>query len=167
MSIRLSRSAKCVLVVAAFLVMSGRTWAVFYALGPSKDEWGLQYDVEFDAGGGETLNATFTLVSEGRLKPVYSFTVVAFSDPDSTGGRAYLVKAPIELKATDDGKRVGRVQIRKEFVDRAMIRVLTLTVDGRRQTSGAAYYDIPLKKFLNKAPAAASLPAPPASEARK
>jgi hypothetical protein len=41
-----------------------------------------------------------------------------------------------------------------------MIRILTLTVDGRRQTAGAAYYDIPLKKFLNKAPVAASSQTP-------
>ena len=45
------------------------------------------------------------------------------------------MKAPIELKPTKDGKRVGQVQIRKEFVDRAKIRILTLTVDGKRQRS--------------------------------
>jgi hypothetical protein len=70
------------------------------------------------------------------------------------------VKTPIELKTTKDGKRAGQVQLRQEYADIAMIRILTLTVDGRRQTAGAAYYDIPLKKFLNKAPAAASSPTP-------
>ena len=141
--------------------MSGRSWAVYYALGPSKDEWGLKYDVEVNAADGDKLNVVFTLADEGRLKPIYSVTVVAFSKPDSQGGRSYDVKAPIELKPTKDGKRTGQVQIRKEFADRAMIRILTLTVDGQRQTAGAAYYDIPLKKFLNKAPAAASPQAPP------
>jgi hypothetical protein len=77
------------------------------------------------------------------------------------------------LKKTKDGKRSGQVQIPKKFADRAMIRILTLTVSGRRQTAGAAYYDIPLKKFLNKTAAAGSplappsLAAPPSSKASK
>jgi hypothetical protein len=75
------------------------------------------------------------------------------------------VKAPIELKPTEDGKRTGQVQIRKEFVARAKIRIITHMVDGKRQPSGGAYYDIPIAKYLNKAPAAASpLAAPPASK---
>jgi hypothetical protein len=77
------------------------------------------------------------------------------------------------MKTSKDGKRAGQVQIRKEYADIAMVRVLTLTVDGRRQTAGAACYDIPLKKFLNKAPATDSsetpsaVAAPPASNVGK
>jgi hypothetical protein len=140
--------------------MSGHCWAVYYSLGSSKDEWGLKYDVEVNATG-DKLNVLFTLVDGGRLKPIYSATVIAFSNPRSDGARTYLVNAPIDLKWTKDGKLAGKVTIRNEFTDRAMIRILTLMVDGRRQTAGAAYYDIPLKKFLNKAPVAASPQAPP------
>jgi hypothetical protein len=171
MSIRLSRLATGVLVVAAIVLMSGRSWAMYHGLGPSKDEWKLKYDVEVNAADSDTLTVVFTLADEGRLKPIYSIELIAFSrQTDSQGGRAYDVKAPIQLKRTKDGKRAGQVQIRKEFVDRAMIRILTLTVDGQQQLSGAAYYDIPLKKFLNKVPAAASrqaprsMAAPPASK---
>jgi hypothetical protein len=149
------------LVLAAVVLISSRSWAAFYSLGPSKDEWGLKYDVEVNTADGDKLNVLFTLADEGRLKPIYSATVVAFSNPNRDGGRTYLVNAPIDLKSTKDGKRAGQAQIRKEFADRAMIRILTLTVDGRRQTSGAAYYNIPLKKFLNKAPAAVSPQTPP------
>ena len=161
------------LVVAAVVLMPGRSWAVFYALGPSSDEWGLKYDLEVNATSGDELNVAFTLSDGGRLKPIYSITVVAFSKPNRDGGRSYLVKTPIELKTTKDGKLAGQVQLRKEYADIAMIRILTLTVDGRRQTAGAAYYDIPLKKFLNKAPVAAysptpsSIAVPPASDMRK
>ena len=161
MSFRLSRLAMGVLVVAAVVLMSGRSWAVFYPLGPSKDEWGLKYDVEVNAADGDKLNVLFTLADEGRLKPIYSATLIAFSNPRSDGGRTYLAKAPIELQSAKDGKRTGQAQIRKEFAERAIIQILTLMVDGRRQTSGAAYYDIPLKKFLNKTPLAASPDAPP------
>ena len=170
---RLSPLAIGALVVAAVVLMPGRSWAVFYALGPSSDEWGLKYDLEVNATSGDELNVAFTLSDGGRLKPIYSITVVAFSKPNRDGGRSYLVKTPIELKTTKDGKLAGQVQIRKEYSDIAMIRILTLTVDGRRQTAGAAYYDIPLKKFLNKAPVAAlsqtpsSIAAPPASKVVK
>jgi hypothetical protein len=161
MNFRCSRLATGVLVViAAVVLIPGRSWAVFYALGPSEDEWGLKYDVEVNAADGDTLNVLFTLADEGRLKPIYSATVVAFSNPDRDGGRSYLVKAEIDLKSTKDGKLTGQAQIRKEFADRAMIRILTLTVDGRRHAS-ASYYDIPLKKFLNRSAAAASPKAPP------
>jgi hypothetical protein len=161
------------LVVATVVLMPGRSWAVFYALGPSSDEWGLKYDLKVNATSGDELNVAFTLSDGGRLKPIYSITVVAFSKPNPDGGRSYLVKTPIELKTTKDGKRAGQVQLRQEYAEIAMIRILTLTVDGRRQTAGAAYYDIPLKKFLNKAPVAASsrtpsyTAAPPASKVVK
>lgn len=161
MSSRSSRMATGVMVAAAVVLMCGRAWAVYFALGPSKDEWGLKYQVEVKTADGDKLNVHFTLADEGRLKPIYSASVVAFSNPRSDGGRTYLVNAPIELTSTNDSKPSGQVQIRKEFADRAMIRILTLTFDGRQQTAGARYYDIPLKKFLNKAPAAASPKATP------
>jgi hypothetical protein len=156
MGMRLSRLATGLLVVAALVLTSGQCWAVFHGLGPSKDEWGLKYDVTVSDAGSDKLSVTFTLADAGRLKPIYSIHLVAFSkQTDSQGGRSYDVKLPIELKTTKDGQRAGQVQISKEFADRALFRILTLTVDGKRQTSGAAYYDIPMKKFLNKAPTSA------------
>lgn len=83
------------------------------------------------------------------------------------------MKAPIELKMTKNGKLSGQVRIPKKFAEIAQIRILTLTVDGRPQTAGAAYYDIPLKNFLNKVPDAnssrstASTSSPPASSVKK
>jgi hypothetical protein len=161
MSIRLSRVTTAILVVAAMVLMSGRCWAIYYGLGPSKDEWGLKYDVAVQDADGDKLTVEFTLADEGRLKPIYSASVVALSNPNRDGGQTHLVNARIDLKSTKDGRRAGQVQIRKELVGRAQIRILTLMVDGKRQTAGAAYYDIPLKKFLNKAAVAASPQAPP------
>ncbi len=156
MSIRLSRLAKGVLVVAAIVLMSDRSWAIRNGLGPSKDEWGLKYDVAVSDADGDKLTVVFTLTDEGRLKPFYSLDLVAFSKPHGQGGRSYDFNEPIKLKPTDDGKRVGQVQVPKKFLDRAQIRIITLTVDGKRQPSGGAFYDIPIAKYLNKAPAAAS-----------
>lgn len=151
MSIRVSRVAIGVMAVAVVAAMCARVWAVYFELGPSKDDWGLKYGVEVSTADSDEVNVHFTLADEGRLKPIYSATVVAFSKPDSSGGRSYDAKALIELKATKDGKRAGQVRIRQDVADRAMIRILTQTFDGRPQTSGARYYDIPLRKFLDKA----------------
>ncbi len=68
---------------------------------------------------------------------------------------------PIKLKPTPDGKRQGKVQVRKKYLDRAKIRIITLSVDGKPQVSGGAFYDIPIKKYLKKSPTDAS----PASSA--
>jgi hypothetical protein len=148
MNLRFSRLATAALVVAAAALMPGRSWAVFYPLGPSKDEWGLKYEVEVNAADGDQLNVRFTLADQGRLKPIYSATVVAFSNPRSNDG-SYLLKAQIALKSTKDGKLMGQVQIPKRLADRAQIRILTQTFDGQWQTAGARLYDIPLKKFLS------------------
>lgn len=160
MNIRWSSWTMSAVVVTAIALMPNRSWAVFFALGPSSDEWGLKYDVEVDAASGDVLNVTFRLADEGRLKPIYSVTLIAFSAPRADGGRTYLAKLPLELKRAPDGRLTGQAQIRKEFAPIATVRLLTLNLDGRRQTAGAVYYDIPLKKFLNQTPAAASARVP-------
>jgi len=146
------------LVVIAVALMASSSWAHWYALGPTKDAWGLKYDGEVDSANGNKLIVRFTIADQGRLKPIDSVFVMAFSNPDRTGTN--LVKSPIKMKPTEDGKLTGQVEIGKEFADRAVIRIFTLTVDGRSQmagpTAGARYYDVPLKKFLKKAPLAAS-----------
>ncbi len=163
------------LVVTALVLMTSFSSAHWYALGASKDEWGLKYDCDVDAASGDKLIVRFTITDQGRLKPIHSVFVMAFSNPDRTGTN--LVKANIEMKPTKDGKLTGQVEVGKGFADRAVIRVFALTVDGRSQmagpTAGARYYDIPLKKFLKKAPLAvssqsgASILPTPASNAAK
>src|SRR5947209_4139985 len=134
MSVRLPRVATGVLIVSIMVLMSEQSWAIREGLGPSKDEWGLKYDVAVHDADGDKLTIVFTLADEGRLKPFYSLDLVAFSKPtDSRSGRTYDVNVPIKLKPNQGGKRTGEVQIRKEFVDRAKIRIITLTVDGKRQ----------------------------------
>lgn len=148
-----------VLAITAVVLLAGRCWAHWYALGPSKDEWGLKYDAKVEAAAqGNKLNVQFTIADQGRLKPIHSVFVMAFSNPDRTG--VQLVKTPINMNLTADGKLTGQCEVEKEFAERAVIRIFTTTVDGQSQMSGkmagARYYDIPLKKFLKKAPLAAS-----------
>ncbi len=105
MSTRLSRVATGMLVVA-ILLMSGRSWAIYYGLGASKDDWGLKYDVVVNEVDHDTLSVEFTLADEGRMKPIYALELIAFSkETDNQGGHGYDVNAPIELKPTKDGRR--------------------------------------------------------------
>jgi hypothetical protein len=176
MGLRFSRLATGVLVVAAVVLMSSHSGAHWYDLGPSKDEWGVKYQGEVDAANGDKLNVRFTLADQGRLKPIHSVFVMALSNADGRGG-TYVLKTPITMKPTADGKLTGEVAVGKEFANRAMIRIFTYTVDGRSQMkgpmAGARYYDIPLRKFLKKAPMAASsqtpssIASPPASKVAK
>ena len=159
MRFRFSPLVTGVLVATAVVLIASVGWAHFYELGPSKDEWGLKYDAEVTASG-DKLNVSFTLADQGRLKPIYSVSVVAFSNPRPDGGRTYLLNTTFDLKPTKDGKLTGQLQIGKEFADRAMIRIMTLTFDGRPQTAGARYYQMPVSKFMKKAPGAASSKAP-------
>lgn len=165
MIVRLLPRATGLLVVMAVALMASHTWAVWYQLGPSKDEWGLKYDGAVDPANGDKLLVHFTLADQGRLKPIHSVFVMAFSNRNQTGTN--LVKTAIPMKPTEDGKLAGQVEIGKEFADRAVIRIFTMTVEGRPQmtgpAAGARYYDIPLKKFFKKAPPAASSPSESAS----
>ena len=164
-----------VLAVTSVALMTSHCWAHWYALGPSKDEWGVKYSGEVSAAKGDKLTVHFTLVDQGRLKPIHSVFVMAFSKPDRTGEQ--LVKTPINMQPTEGGKLTGQVEVEKKYANRAMIRIFTMTVDGRSHTAGptagARYFDIPLKKFLDKAPLAtppqpqSSIAPPPTSNVAK
>lgn len=150
MSIRFSRWATGLFAVAIVAVLAGQCWAIYYGLAPSKDDWQIKYDVDVSDAGSDKLNVVFDLADEGRLKPFYSIELIALSKhTDNQGGRSYEAKAKFALQPTEDGTRAGQVQIPKSVADNALIRILTLNVDGRRQSS-AHYYDIPLKKFLQQ-----------------
>src|SRR5258705_10617432 len=78
MSIRLSRVARGMLVVTIMVLMSDQSWAIREGLGPSKDEWGLKYDVAVHDADGDKGTVVFTLADEGGLKPIYSLDLVPF-----------------------------------------------------------------------------------------
>jgi hypothetical protein len=152
--------ATVVLAATAVVLLTGHCWAHWYNLGPSKDEWGLKYEGEVEPGNGDKLNVRFTISGQGRLKPIHSVFVMAFSNPDRTGTQ--LVKTHINMKPAENGKLTGQVEVSKEFANRAVIRVFTETVDGKSQMAGkmagARYYDIPLTKFMKTPPLADSSP---------
>jgi hypothetical protein len=169
MSTGLSGLATALLAVAVISLMPGPSWAIYYGLGPSKDDWGMKYDIEVlvNDASSDMVTVVFNVADQGRLKPFDLIELIAFNkETDEQGGHSYDVKAPIVLKPTKDGRLAGQVQMPKEFLDRAQIRILTRTFDGKPQ-SGLSYYQIPIKKLLNKTPAAAPLASPPAAKVTK
>src|SRR5436305_10592426 len=101
----------------------------------------MKYDIEVNDAGRDTVTVVFSVADEGRLKPFDLIELIAFSkQTDNQGGHSYDVEAPIVLKTTKDGRRAGQVQMRKEFLDRAQIRILTRTFDGKPQ-SVISYYE--------------------------
>lgn len=155
MSIRLSRVAMGALALAAVVLCAQQSWAIRQGLTPNKAEWKLDYEVEVEELDSDTLNVVFTLADAGRLKPIYSIDLVAFSKQvDNQGGRAYDVMQPITLSPAEGGKQVGKVKLPKRFIDQAKIRLISLHIDGKRQPSGGVFFDIPVMKHWKNAPAA-------------
>mgnify|MGYP003337524107 FL=1 len=163
-----------VVAIITVVLTTSYLWAHWYNLGPSKDEWGLKYDVQVESGNADKLLVRITIADQGRLKPIHSVFVMAFSNPDRTGTN--LVKSPVTMKPTEDGKLAGQIEVSKAYADRAVIRIFTMTVDGRSHTTGpsagARYYDLPVNKFLKKNPAASpqpgsSIASPPATSVVK
>ena len=107
----------------------------------------------------------FTLVDEGRLKPIHSVSLsVLDKQKSSPNSKTYKVVGRLEFKTTSDGKRVGEIRLKKDLVELGNLQVLTQRVDGKFQARGAATYDIPLAKHLHE-PGSRDVasPLPPAS----
>ena len=173
MGFRFPRLATAVLVLAAVVLMSGRSWAIYYELGPSKDEWGLKYEGQVTATNDGKLNVSFTLADQGRLKPIHSVHIFAMTNPNPDGSRTYLLKAGMPMKPTQDGKQTGQLQISRDVANFAVVRIFSYTVDGQPQKQGVRYYDIPLRKLVKKAPVGPApllrsfIASPPAAKATR
>lgn len=170
MTLLRSRMVTGGLVIAAIMLIAGPAWAIYYALGPSKDEWGLKYDIAIEEANKDSLTVRFTLANEGRLKPIHSITLAVLDKANSSkNSRRYDVRGKLEMKAAADGKRAGEIQLRKDQADQAMIRILTQRVDGKFQSGGARYYDIPLDSYLNggSSPDVAARPSSPGAKTSK
>lgn len=116
----------------------------------------MKYDVAVNEVDRDTVNVVFTVADEGRLKPFDLIELIAFNkETDEQGGHSYDVKTPIVLKKAKDGRLVGQAEMPKQFLDRAQIRILTRTLDSKPQ-SGLSYYELRVKKLMNKTPATAS-----------
>jgi hypothetical protein len=148
MNSRWSRVAMSMGTVVVALA-AGFAWAIHEGLPASQDDWKMKFEVQVTPGPGNLTTIDFKLLDEGRLKPLHAVNVISLGAPNPRGGREYKVNARFELKPTSDGKRAGQLQIPTEYVEGAFLHFLAKRVDGRpRASASAAYYDIPLKRFV-------------------
>ena len=165
MNLRFSRSLAAMLVVAAVLLTSGRSWAIYNVLGPSKDEWGMKYDIQVQDTGRDTVTVVLNVADEGRLKPLYRIELISMNpEADNQGGHAYDVKTIIKLQKTEDGRLVGQAEMPKKFVNTAQMRLMSDHFDTQPQ-HWLVNYEVPLRRFLDKSPA--PIASPPGSSMTK
>lgn len=165
MNIRFSRSLAAMLVVATVLLTSGRSWAIYNVLGPSKDEWGMKYDIQVKDTGRDTVTVVLNVADEGRLKPLYRIELISMNpEADNQGGHAYDVKTIIKLQKTEDGRLVGQAQMPKQYVNTAKMRLMSDYFDSQPQ-HWLVNYEVPIRRFLDKEPA--PIASPPGSSVTK
>ena len=136
MSMRILRLSLTVLTT--LLLTADRARAMSEILGQTKEQLKLKYEVavqEHSFGGESTGRVTimFTLADEGRLKPLdWAELVIPGKEKQKDGGYRPDLVVGIELHKADDGKRVARVHLRKEWADRAEIWLHTNSMDGKK-----------------------------------
>lgn len=168
------------LVLAATVAVfgtAGRALGIGFVLGETKDDLKLKYEVSVQDHGTGRVTVVFTLADEGRLKPLDEVQlVIPGQEKNKHGGHWMDLVVSIDLTKIDGGHRVGRIHLRKEFAERAEIRLNTHTMDGKMDPLTRLHHVIPIAKYMNSAPAAAAKPAaapptepagPPATERKK
>src|SRR5687767_2762588 len=91
------------LVFAAMAVSAHLAWAEGFELGESKEQLKLKYDVEVADHGTGRVTVTFTLVDEGRLKPLDRGVSLVVPSDDGTKS--------VDLSVSVKGKRIDGKQI--------------------------------------------------------
>ena len=169
------------MVLAAVVLTGDRAFGMGEILGETKEQLKLKYDLTvqehiFDGASTERVTIVFTLADEGRLKPLDDVQlVIPGKEKNKDGGRWMDLVVAIELRKSDDGKRVGRVHIRKELAERAEIWLNTHSMDGKELVMERLTHIVPVAKYMKNAPPRAAAaksgaaptagPPPPASAA--
>lgn len=166
MLMRTPRWSVMVLVVAALVCAAGRAGAIGFALGQTKEELQLNYDLTVQDHGTGRVTFVFVLADEGRLKPLDEVQLVIPAREKNSDGSYWMdLVVSIDMVKAEGGKRVGRVHILKGLAERAEIQLNTHTMDGKLDPMTRLHHVIPLGKYLKNAPVAA--PAAKAEPARE
>ena len=125
------------LLVAAVVVaeIAGRAWGLDFGLGETKEELKLKYDIAveehtFDGATTGRVTVVLTLADEGRLKPLDGVELGIPGQEKNKDGSNWM-DLLIYMRKANDGKREGRVHIRRDLAERAVIRLNTRTMDGK------------------------------------
>ncbi len=167
MAMRTPRWSVFALVAAVAVAgTAGGAWGIGFVLRESKEELKLEYDVAVQDHGAGRVTVVLTLADEGRLKPLNEVQfVIPGQEENIDGGHGMDLVVAIDMKTTNDGQRVGRVHLRKEWAERAEIQLNTHTMDGNIDPLTRLHHVIPIAGYLKDAPVPAAAAAPPAAPA--
>jgi hypothetical protein len=139
--------------LAAVLAATDRADAIGFVLGESKEELKLDYDLSVTDHGTGRVTLVFTLADEGRLAPLDEVQLaIPAEDKNEDGGHRMDLVVSIDMLKTEGGKWVGRVHLRKEWAERATIRLNTHTLDGKVDPETRLHYVIPVAEHMRHAP---------------
>lgn len=169
MVMRTLRCSSVALVLATLAWTAGRVWAIGFVLGETKEELELDYDVAVQDHGTGRVTIVLTLTNEGRLEPLDEVQLaIPGEEKNPNGGHWMDLVVSIKMVAADDGRRIGRVHILKEWAERAEIWLNTHTMDGKPDPLTRLHHVIPIVQYLNDPPSAApNATTPPATEPKK
>lgn len=78
------------------------------------------------------LTVVLTIADEGRLKPLDGVELGLPGQEKNKDGSNWMdLVVSIDMRRTGDGNRVGRVHLRKDLAERAVIRLNKRTMDGK------------------------------------
>ena len=140
-----ARMLRLSLVVSALIFSTTSFgWALF-EIGGTKEQHQLKYDVLIGEHKNGNLSIDFTLLDEGRLKPLTSVVLVIRSD-DGNGFSD--LNLPLAMR-TVKGKQNSHFQMKRKLAERAMIMLLTKTVDGKEEVRGGAGHAIEIADYID------------------
>ena len=145
----MSRIFKLLLAVVVLVVIpTSFALAMGFKLRESKEELKLNYDVSiYDHDTGRA-TIKFTLIDAGRLKPITSVDLsIASKEKHDSGGFKSDFTMSMALRK-DGEKRIGSVHIRKDWAERAEIRIKTGHLDGKQEPATWYYHSIPLNELV-------------------
>jgi hypothetical protein len=129
---------------AALVLAATLAWAEGFGLGETKEQLKLKYDVSLEDHGTGRVTVNLTILDEGRLKPLDSVELVVPSNDGTNFVDLSLSLAPRRV----DGKLMTYVHLKKEWAERAELRLKTSSLDGKQEELTWYFHAIPLAKYL-------------------
>jgi len=155
--------ARSLLLLAALFLPAGRALAMGEILGETREQLKLKYEVKVQDPDNGQVQVEFTLEDEGRMKPL---DAVELAIPKQDGSGTYDLTANLSVRE-DQGKRVARFNLKKEWAARAEIWLNTYHFDGKPLVMTHYHYLIPVAQYLKKPDLKKQEPAKPAAAPRK
>ena len=132
------------LALAAVLLATNSAHALGFALGETKEELQLDYEVSVEDHGTGRVSVVLTIADEGRLGPLNSVDLMI---PSRERNGPVDLSLSLDVKEVD-GKKVARVHLIKHLAERAEFQLKTSTLDGKQEPLTWYYHQIPLKEYM-------------------